>query len=477
MTRSVLYWWARRCAGDRKVKRNFDSLITPATHPSRDKSDCYYINHKYLLRGHTTAHQSELINMGLNNFLVVGDVYRRDEIDNSHYPVFHQADAVRICTQEEVFRHVPNGEALQVFEKSGMRTEDKQQEHTLEATKLMETELKSTLLCLAQSLFGQGLVHRWVATTFPFTHPSWELEVLHKGKWVELLGCGIMEHAILHTGTDRGLIDLNYKLSHALPRTQFALLPHMLSASILSPDLCHGNKPARATSLPDEICAPPPLITQLWLLLLPVSAGASDRIGWAFGVGLERIAMILYDIPDIRLFWSTDSGFLCQFNNKTASDVIKYKAVSIYPQCINDISFWLPEDRLYSPNDFYDLVRNIAGDIVEQISLVDEFVHPKTQRISHCYKLVYRHMEKTLTQEEVNIVHRLIEQAVDKELHGIPQLTRLSKATTLPTHRGTVNIGLAWGPRFAPRLESCAAPKKRIRTICVNWMCAVGSVR
>nr|CAD7429290.1 unnamed protein product [Timema monikensis] len=329
------------------VQQNFDSLITPATHPSRDKSDCYYINHKYLLRGHTTAHQSELINMGLNNFLVVGDVYRRDEIDTSHYPVFHQADAVRICTQEEVFRRVPNGEALQVFEKSGMRTEDKQQEHTLEATKLMETELKSTLLCLAQSLLGQGLVHRWVATTFPFTHPSWELEVLHKGKWVELLGCGIMEHAILHT------------------------------------------------------------------------AGAGDRIGWAFGVGLERIAMILYDIPDIRLFWSTDSGFLCQFNNKTANDVIKYKAVSIYPQCINDISFWLPEDRLYSPNDFYDLVRNIAGDIVEQISLVDEFVHPKTQRISHCYKLVYRHMEKTLTQEEVNIVHQLIEQAVDKELHGI----------------------------------------------------------
>nr|CAD7456733.1 unnamed protein product [Timema tahoe] len=131
------------------------------------------------------------------------------------------------------------------------------------------------------------------------------------------------------------------------------------------------------------------------------------------------MAMIIYDIPDIRLFWSTDSGFLCQFNNKTANDVIKYKAVSMYPQCINDISFWLPEDRLYSPNDFYDLVRSIAGDIVEQISLVDEFVHPKTQRTSHCYKLVYRHMEKTLTQEEVNVMHRLIEQAVDKELHGI----------------------------------------------------------
>ena len=91
------------------VKQNFDSLFIPPDHQSRKKSDCYYINCDYLLRAHTTAHQAELIRMGLNNFLVVGDVYRRDEIDSTHYPVFHQVDGVRLCTKHEVsFRGVGN---------------------------------------------------------------------------------------------------------------------------------------------------------------------------------------------------------------------------------------------------------------------------------------------------------------------------------------------------------------------------------
>ena len=48
-------------------------------------------------------------------------------------------------------------------------------------------------------------------------------------------------------------------------------------------------------------------------------------VGWAFGLGLERWAMILYDIPDIRLFWSTDSGFLSQFKFEDSSKIVKYK--------------------------------------------------------------------------------------------------------------------------------------------------------
>lgn len=72
------------------VEQNFDNLLIPKDHPSRSKSDCYYLNRKYLLRAHTTAHQTEFIKSGLDNFLIVGDVYRRDEIDSTHYPVFHQ---------------------------------------------------------------------------------------------------------------------------------------------------------------------------------------------------------------------------------------------------------------------------------------------------------------------------------------------------------------------------------------------------
>lgn len=72
------------------TKQNFDDLLIPVDHPSRAKSDCYYINKDMLLRAHMTAHQSELLRSGLNNFLMIGDVYRRDEIDSTHFPVFHQ---------------------------------------------------------------------------------------------------------------------------------------------------------------------------------------------------------------------------------------------------------------------------------------------------------------------------------------------------------------------------------------------------
>lgn len=72
------------------TKQNFDSLLIPENHPSRAKSDCYYVNREYLLRAHCTAHQVDMLRSGLDNFLIVGDVYRRDEIDSTHFPVFHQ---------------------------------------------------------------------------------------------------------------------------------------------------------------------------------------------------------------------------------------------------------------------------------------------------------------------------------------------------------------------------------------------------
>lgn len=75
------------------AKQNFDSLLIPENHPSRAKSDCYYVNREYMLRAHCTAHQVDLLRSGLDNFLIIGDVYRRDEIDATHFPVFHQVRA------------------------------------------------------------------------------------------------------------------------------------------------------------------------------------------------------------------------------------------------------------------------------------------------------------------------------------------------------------------------------------------------
>ncbi|KAJ2696341.1 phenylalanyl-tRNA synthetase alpha subunit, mitochondrial, partial [Coemansia spiralis] len=101
--------------------QNFDSLGFSHDHPGRAKSDTYYLNRDTLLRTHTSAHQLQLLaagrerNRGLldqarngaaapgnERFLVAADVYRRDEIDASHYPVFHQMEGVCTFARSEI---------------------------------------------------------------------------------------------------------------------------------------------------------------------------------------------------------------------------------------------------------------------------------------------------------------------------------------------------------------------------------------
>lgn len=80
--------------------------------------------------------------------------------------------------------------------------------------------------------------------------------------------------------------------------------------------------------------------------------------------------------------------------------------LSSHPPCTADMSFWVPDG--FSVNDYFDLVRNVGGDLVERVETVDVFTHPKTHRTSFCFRIVYRHMERTLTQEDANAVHRSI---------------------------------------------------------------------
>ena len=102
------------------------------------------------------------------------------------------------------------------------------------------------------------------------------------------------------------------------------------------------------------------------VMLLTSLTGVHDSISWAFGLGLERIAMILFSIPDIRLFWSQDPRFLSQF---TAGEINTFKPYSKYPACYKDVSFWLPDTGLHD-NDFCDLVRDTVGDLVQDVVLV-----------------------------------------------------------------------------------------------------------
>lgn len=77
--------------------------------------------------------------------------------------------------------------------------------------------------------------------------------------------------------------------------------------------------------------------------------------------------MILYSIPDIRLFWSQDPRFLTQFKQ---GEITTFRPYSKYPACFKDVSFWLPENMGLHDNDFCDLVRDVAGDIVEDVKMV-----------------------------------------------------------------------------------------------------------
>ncbi|PON79902.1 Phenylalanyl-tRNA synthetase [Trema orientale] len=138
------------------VKQNFDDVLVPADHVSRSYNDTYYVDSQTVLRCHTSAHQAELLRSGHTHFLVTGDVYRRDSIDSTHYPVFHQMEGVRVFS--------PND-----WEVSGM-----------DATSYAARDLKECLEGLARHLFG-AVEMRWIDTYFPFTNPSFELEIFFQG--------------------------------------------------------------------------------------------------------------------------------------------------------------------------------------------------------------------------------------------------------------------------------------------------------
>uniref|UniRef100_A0A6G1SND7 phenylalanine--tRNA ligase n=1 Tax=Aceria tosichella TaxID=561515 RepID=A0A6G1SND7_9ACAR len=318
---------------------NFDSLLIAKDHVSRAKSDTYYVNAKHLFRSHTSAHQSHCLEKESKAFIVIADCFRRDEIDRTHFPVFHQCEIFKLYNHKETLG--PHASIDQLYDSSKIESSTKQGVYTQEASSYAEKKLKDSIEKFVKDFFNNhDLETRWVSAYFPFTHPSFELEILWKNKWIEVLGCGIVRDEILK------------------------------------------------------------------------NANIRDHIGFAAGFGLERFAMLKYDIPDIRLFWTRDTGFVHQFENKSPFDTIKFKQFSSCPQCINDISFWLPndqqEDSPYTPNDFYDLCRTIGGDLVEQVKLVDEFTHPKTQKKSHCYRIIYRAADRVLTKDEVNEVHKQI---------------------------------------------------------------------
>ena len=335
-------------------RANFDELLTPAAHASRRPSDTFYVDDAHVLRCHMTAHQTELLRAGYRTFLMAGDVYRRDTVDRTHAPVFHQLDGVRVWSRAElppaVLAALAAGDAAP-------------------AKVFALADLRSTLERLAGHLFGASAATRWVPAHFPFTEPSLELEVDFGGKWLEVLGAGVIRGEILS---------------------------------------------AACTAAGEKI-------------------DSDAAVGWAFGVGLERLAMVLHAVPDIRLFWSQDPRFSSQFAKAKPlpAPPVKYKHFSSQPACYKDVAFWIPAGMsvtgdgegvdeagcveesgaggageggapTFHENDFHAAVREAAGDLAEAVERIDKFVHPKTKRTSLCFRVLYRSADRSLTNEEVD---------------------------------------------------------------------------
>jgi phenylalanyl-tRNA synthetase alpha chain len=114
--------------------------------------------------------------------------------------------------------------------------------------------------------------------------------------------------------------------------------------------------------------------------------------------GRKVLYLISHSLIVTHPFLIADPRFIEQFR---AGSINKFKPFSKHPACFKDISFWLNTPDFHS-NNFFELVREIAGDLAEDVQLVDQFTHPKTQRRSLCYRINYRSMDRTLTNEEID---------------------------------------------------------------------------
>ena len=200
---------------------NFELLNIPKNHPARDAQDTFYIDDNTVLRTHTSPVQARVMTTRKPPIRVVcpGRVYRADEVDATHSPVFHQIEGLVI------------------------------DEHITMA------DLRGTLDAFAKRLYGEDIATRFRPSFFPFTEPSAEVDLTCfncRGKgcrvckgtgWIEVLGSGMVNPKVL------------------------------------------------------EMCG----------------IDSSKYSGFAFGIGLERITMLRYGIPDMRLMYEGDERFLRQF--------------------------------------------------------------------------------------------------------------------------------------------------------------------
>ncbi len=138
--------------------------------------------------------------------------------------------------------------------------------------------------------------------------------------------------------------------------------------------------------------------------------------GWAFGFGLERLAMIKMGITDIRILWSDDPRITGQFKDIAS----KFKEVSKYPSTVRDISFII--DKSINLNNYYEIVRDFSDNLIEEVKLLDEYEDDAKfgqDKKSYTFRIVYRSPERTLTNEEINKIQEQIRAKTQQDLNAV----------------------------------------------------------
>jgi phenylalanyl-tRNA synthetase alpha chain len=197
----------------------FDALNTPPDHPARNEQDTFYLPDGRLLRSHTSSVQIRVMENTPPPVRIIapGSAYRRDEVDATHLAQFTQMEGLYV------------------------------------AERVSLADLKGTLEFFFRELFGSGTEIQFRPHFFPFTEPSYEIDIRAAalgGEWMELAGCGMVDPAVFEA-------------------------------------IC--EKRGDRVYDPEKIS------------------------GFAFGFGLERLAMNLSRIPDIRMLVENDLRFLKQF--------------------------------------------------------------------------------------------------------------------------------------------------------------------
>jgi phenylalanyl-tRNA synthetase alpha chain len=199
----------------------FDALNMPPGHVTRSPLHTLFLNHDVVLRTETSASQIRVMEAQPPPVYIVslGRVYRRDTVDATHMPTFHQVEGLAVDEY------------------------------------ITLADLKGTLLHLARALFGEEREVRFVTDFFPFTEPS--LGAAVSCFLCEGAGCSVCKHT--------GWIEMG-------------------GSGVVDPNVLRN-----------------------------VGYDPEEVSGFAFGLGLERIAMLRHGVPDLRMFWENDLRFTRQF--------------------------------------------------------------------------------------------------------------------------------------------------------------------